>query len=127
MLVSSLTGTVLWSIHSGFGMDFGTEAVFLIATVFAKQILMTLMLVSHAVFFSIITKSKTGAFLLGFATLYVFGILRGNIENIIKIPALSKILLFLLSLLTLNIGTFLAGILLRLLTARYIFEKFDLK
>lgn len=127
LLVYSLTGTVLWSVHSGFGMDFGTEAVFLIAKAFVRQILLSLMLVSHGVFFAVIAKSKIGTFGLSFSTLYVFGILRGNIENIIQISALSKIFMFLLSLFYLNFGTFLASILLKLLIARYIFQRFDLK
>lgn len=127
MLVYALTGTVLWSVHAGFGMDFGVDAAFLIAKAFGERFLLTLQLVGDAVLFAVIVRSRIGAFLLSLGTLNVIGIFRANIENIIKIPALSKILLFLLSLLTLNIGTFLAGILLRLLTARYIFEKFDLK
>lgn len=127
MLVYSLTGTVLWSIHAGFGMDFGLEVFFLIAKAFARQILLSLMLVSNGVLFSVIAKSKIGTFGWSFGTLYVFGVLRGNIENIIRIPAVSKILLFLLSLFYLNLGTFLASILLKLLAARTIFVKYDLK
>lgn len=127
MLVYSLVGTVLWSIHSGFGMDFGAEMVSLIAKAFAGQILASLMLTSHAVFFAVIARSKTGTFGLGSGTLYIFGVLRGNIWNIIQIPALSKIFMFLLSLFYLNLGTFLASVLLKLMTARYIFEKSDLK
>ena len=127
MLVYFLTGTVLWSIHSGFGMNFGTEAVFLIAKAFAIQIGMSIILASHAVLFAVIAKGKTSTFLLCFGTLYVAGVLRGNIENIIPIPAISKILLFLLSLSALNYGTLLASILLKLLAARAIFERFDLK
>ena len=84
------------------------------------------MLVSHAVFFAVIAKSKIGAFVWSFGALYVFGVLRGNIENIIQIPALSKIFMFLLSLFYINLGTFLASILLKLLIARYIFGKMDL-
>lgn len=127
MLVPSLTGTVLWSIHAGFGMNFGIEAVCLIAKALAIQILASLMLVSNAVFFSVIAKSKISAFKWSFGTLYVLGVLRGNIGHIIQIPALRDILLFLLSLLYLNLGTFLAAIILKLLAAGYIFERYDLK
>ncbi len=127
MLIYSLTGTVLWSVHSGFGMDFGATAVFLTAKAFAMQILISLMLVSHGVLFSVIAKSKLITFGLSFSTLYVFGILQGNIENIIQISMLREILKFLLSLSYLNLGTFLASILLKMLIAKYIFERFDLK
>lgn len=127
MLVCSLTGTVLWSVHAGFGVDFGAEAAVLIAKGIVRQILVSLMLVSHAVLFSVIAKSKMGAFVLSFSTLYVFGVLRGNIENIIQIPVLSKILMFLLSLFYLNPVVFLASVLMKLLIAGYIFERFDLK
>ncbi len=127
LLVYSLTGTVLWSVHGGFGVDFGAEAAVLIAKAVVRQILVSLMLVSHAVLFAVIAKSKMGAFVWSFSTLYVFGVLRGNIENIIQIPALSKSLMFLLSLFYLNPVTFLASVLMKLLIARYIFERFDLK
>ena len=127
MLVSSLTGTLLWSIHAGFGIDFGTEAVFLVAKALTRYILSSLMLVSNAVFFSVIAKSKVGTFGWSFGTLYVLGVFRGNIEHIIPIPAYREILLFLLSLFYLNIGTFLVSILLKLLAARYVFERYDLK
>ena len=127
MLVYALTGTVLWSIHAGFGMNFGSQAFFLIAKAFGERTLLTLQLVGDAVLFAVIIKSRIGAFLLSFGTLNIIGILRANIEDIVKIPALSKILLLLLSLFTLNIGTFLAGVLLRFLAAGYIFEKYDLK
>ncbi len=127
MLVPSLTGTVLWSIHAGFGMNFGIEAVCLIGKALAIQILASLMLVSNAVFFSVIAKSKISAFKWSFGTLYVLGVLRGNIGHIIQIPALRDILLFLLSLFYLNLGTFLAAIILKLLAAGYIFERYDLK
>lgn len=126
MLVPSLTGTVLWSVHAGFGVGFSVEAVLIIVKAFARQFLASLMLASHAVFFAVIAKSKIGAFVLSFGALYVFGVLRGNIENIIQIPALSKVLMFLLSLFYLNLGTFLVSILLKLLIAGYIFEKIDL-
>ena len=82
MLVYDLTGTVLWSAHAGFGMDFGAQAFFLIAKAFGERILLTLMLVSQAVFFTVAVKSRIGAILLGFGTLNGFGILRGNIETI---------------------------------------------
>ncbi len=127
MLVYSLPGTVLWSIHTGFGMDFGAEAVFLIAKAFARQILISLMLVSNTVFFSVIAKSKIGTFGWSFGTLYILSVIMGNIERIIPIPAFREIVLFLLSLFYLNLGTFLASILLKLLAAGYIFERYDLK
>lgn len=127
LLVNFLTGTVLWSIHSGFGMEFGVETVFLIAKAFFRQILVSLMLISHAVFFAVIAKSKIGTFLLGSSTLYVCGVLRGNIGNMVPISVLSETLLFLLSLFYLNLGTFLASVLLKLLAAGYIFGRFDLK
>ncbi len=127
MLVSFLPGTLLWSIHAGFGIDFGTEAVFLIAKALARYILISLLLVSNAVFFSDIAKSKIGTFGWSFGTLYVLGVFRGNIERIIPIPAFREVLLFLLSLFYLNLGTFFASILLKLLAARYVFEKYDLK
>ena len=126
MLVPFLTGTVLWSIHAGFGVELGAEAALIIVKAFARQLLISLMLVSHAVFFAVIAKSKIGAFVLSFGVLFAFGVLRGNIENIIQIPALSKIFMFLLSLFYLNLGTFLVSILPKLLIARYIFEKIDL-
>jgi len=126
MLIYSLTGAVLWSAHTGFGMDFGAETLFLIAKAFVRQILVSLMLISHAVFFAVIAKSKIGTFGLSFITLYIFGMLRGNVENIVHIAALSKIFMFLLSLFYLNFGTFLASILLKLITARYIFERTDI-
>lgn len=127
MLASSLTGTLLWSIHAGFGVDFGAEAVFLVAKAFAKQILSSLMLVSNAVFFSVIAKSKIGTFSWSFGSLYVLAVLRGNIERVITIPAFREIMSFLLSMFYLNLGTFLASILLKLLAARFIFERCDLK
>lgn len=126
MLVPVLTGTVLWSIHSGFGMDFGAEAVVVFAKAIARQILVSLMLVSHAVFFAVITKGKIGTFAWSIGTLYVCGVLRGNIENIIQILALSRILLFVLSLFYLNLGTFLVSILLKMWIAGFIFERIDL-
>ncbi len=127
MFIDSLTGTVLWSIHSGFGMAFGTGAVLLIAKVFATQTLVTLILVSHAVLFAVIAKSRIGAFGLGFFTAYAFGVLRGNIGYIVQDPVLSKFLVFLLSVFYYNLGTVLASVLLKLLTARYLFDRFDLK
>ena len=127
MLVSFLPGTLLWSIHAGFGIDFGTEAVFLIAKALGRNILISLMLVSNAVFFSVIAKSKIGTFGWSFGTLYVLGVFRGNIERIIPIPAFREILLILLSLSYLNLGTFFVSILLKLLVAGYIFERYDLK
>lgn len=127
MLVYFLPGTLLWSMHAGFGMDFGAEAVFLIAKAFARQILISLMLVSNTVFFSVIAKSKIGTFGWSFGTLYVLSVFKGNIERIIPIPAFREIVLFLVSLFYLNLGTFLASILLKLLVARYIFERCDLK
>ena len=127
MLVYALTGTALWSVHAGFGMDFGVQALFLITKAFGERIYFTLLFVSQTIFFTIAVRSRIGAILLGFLTLNGFGILRGNIETIIKIPAFSKILLFILSIFYLNIGTFLASVLLKLLAAGYIFEKYDLK
>ena len=114
MLMSILTGTVLWSIHSGFGMDFGTEAVFLIAKAFAQQFLLTLILVSHGVFFAVIAKSQIGTFLWSISTLYL-------------IPGASIISRFLLLLFYLNIGTILITILLELSAAGYIFARYDLR
>lgn len=127
MFVSPLTGTVLWSIHAGFGMDFSFGVVLSLTKVFALCVLCSLMLVSNAAFFSVIAKSKIGTFVWSFSTLYVLGVLRGNIEHIIPIPVLSKILLFLFSLSYLNLGTFFVSILLKLLAARYIFERLDFK
>ncbi|MDE6566511.1 MAG: hypothetical protein K2K70_02120 [Lachnospiraceae bacterium] len=127
MLVYSLPGTLLWSIHAGFGMDFGAEVVFLIAKAFARQILISLLLVSNTVLFSSIAKSKIGTFGWTFGTLYVLSVFQGNIERIIPIPAFREMVLFLLSLFYLNIGTLLASVLLKLLAAGYIFEKYDLK
>lgn len=127
MLVYSLPGTLLWSMHAGFGMDFGIEVVFLIAKAFAIQILISLMLVSNTVLFSIIAKSRIGTFGWTFGTLYVLSVFQGNIERIIPIPAFREMVLFFLSLFYLNIGTFLVSVLLKLLAAGYIFERYDLK
>lgn len=127
MLVYSLPGTLLWSIHAGFGMDFGAEVVFLIAKAFVIQICISLLLVSNTVLFSVIAKSKIGTFGWTFGTLYVLSVFQGNIERIIPIPAFREMVLFLVSLFNLNIGTFLASILLKLLAAGYIFERYDLK
>ena len=127
MLVSFLTGAVLWSIYAGFGMDFGAEAVFLIAKAFARQILFSLMLVSDALFFAVIAKSKIGTFIWCFGALCVLSVFKGNIERIIPIPAFREMMLFFLSLFYLNLGTFLASVLLKLLAAGYIFVKYDLK
>lgn len=76
MLIPLLTGTLLWSIHAGFGMDFGAEAIFLIAKAFALQLLASLVLISNAVFFSVIAKSSTRTFGWSFGTLYLLGVLR---------------------------------------------------
>ena len=127
MLVPVLTGTVLWSIHAGFGMDFGVEAVCLVAKALGIQFLASLMLVSHAAFFAVLIKSRIGAFVWSFGTLYMSGVLQGNIGNIIQIPVLREILLFLLSVSYLNLGTFLAAVVLKFLAAGYIFERCDLK
>ena len=114
MLMSVLTGTVLWSIHAGFGMEFGTEAVFLIAKAFAQQFLLTLIIVSHGVFVAVIAKSQMGAFLWSISTLYL-------------IPRTGIISRLLLALLYLNIGTILITILLELSAAGYIFVRYDLR
>ena len=114
MLMSVLIGTVLWSIHAGFGMEFGKDVVFLIARAFAQQFLLTLMLVSHGVFAAVIAKSQIGAFLWSISTLYL-------------IPRSDLILRFLLALLYLNIGTILITILLELSAAGYIFARYDLR
>ena len=128
MLVSFLPGTVLWTIYAGFGMDFGVKAVFLIVKAFVvKQIFSSLLLVSNAVFFSVIAKSKIGTFGWSFGTLYVFGVLQGLIGHYTTIPVFREILLFILNLFYLNLGIFLASILLKLLAAGYIFERCDLK
>ncbi|MDE6850920.1 MAG: hypothetical protein K2J67_00310, partial [Lachnospiraceae bacterium] len=127
MLVSSLTGTVLWSLHAGFGMEFGAEVVFLIAKAFARQFLVSLLLVSNGVFFAVIAKSGIGTFGWSFGSLYVLSVLQGNIDRIIPVPVFRDILLFLLSLFYINLGTLLASILLKLLVARAIFAKWDLK
>lgn len=126
MLIPLLTGTLLWSIHAVFGMDFGAKAIFLIAKAFALQLLASLVLISNAVFFSVIAKSSTRTFGWSFGTLYLLGVLRGNIGHIIQIPALREVLLFLLSLPYLNPWTFLTAIVLKLILARYIFERYDL-
>ncbi|RKI42290.1 hypothetical protein D7V86_06870 [bacterium D16-51] len=126
-LVSLLPGTILWSIHTGFGMDFGIKAAFLIIKAFVWQILISFAIISHTVFFAVIAKSKTSTFVWSFGSLYVVGVLRANIGRIIPNPALGEILKFLVSLYYLNIWTFLASVLLKLLAAGYIFEKFDLK
>lgn len=127
MFTDSLPGTVLWSIHSGFGMDFGIGAVLLVAKVFASQTLVSLVLVSHAVLFAVIAKSRIGAFGLGFFTTYAFGVLRGNIGNIVQDPVFSKFFVFLLSIFYYNLGTVLASILLKLLAAGYLFVRLDLR
>lgn len=128
MLVSFLPGAVLWTIHAGFGMDFGAKAIFFIAKAFVvKQIFFSLLLVSNSVFFSVIAKSKIGTFGWSFGTLYVFGVLQGFIGLFITIPVFREILLFILNLFYLNFGTFLISILLKLLAAGYIFERCDLK
>ncbi len=127
MLVPVLTGTVLWSIHAGFGMNFGVEAVCLVAKTLAIQFLASLMLISHAAFFAVLIKSRIGAFVWSFGTLYVSGVLRGNIGNIVQIPVLRESLLFLLSVSYLNLGTFLVAIAINFLAAGYIFERCDLK
>lgn len=114
MLVSFLTGTVLWSVHSGFGINFGLEAVFLVAKAFAKQLLLSFILVSHAVLFAVITKSRIGTFGWGISTMYV-------------IPKAGLALQFLLSLFYLNLGTILVTVLFELTTAGYLFERCDLK
>lgn len=114
MLISFLTGTVLWSIHSGFGIAFGRKAVFLIAKAFVEHLLLTLILVSHALFVAVITKSQIGTFGWSISTMYV-------------IPQAGIVLRFLLSLLYLNLGTVLVTVLLELFGAGYIFEKYDLK
>lgn len=126
MFVPLVTGTVLWSVHAGFGMAW-PEAIRPVARAFAIQLLASLMLVSNAVFFSVIAKSKIGAFLWSFGTLYVLGVLRGNIGHIIKIPVLRDMLLFVLSLCYLNLGVFLISIVLKLLISGYLFERCDLK
>ena len=125
-LVSLLPGTILWSIHAGFGMDFGLDTAVLIAKAFARQILISFMITSNTVFFAVIAKSKISTFLWSFGSLYVLGVFRANIERIISNPALREVLQFLVSLSYLNFWTFLASVLLKLLAAGYIFEKFDL-
>ncbi len=127
MFVSMLTGTVLWSIHAGPGMDFSAGTVLRLATAFARYVLSSVMLISNAALFSVIVKSKIGTFVWSFGTLYILGVLRANIERIIQIPILCEILLILLSLSYLNLGTFLVSILLKLLAAGYIFERMDFK
>ena len=119
MLVSSLTGTVLWSIYSGFGMKFDPEAVFLITKAFAKQVLLTLVLMSHAVLFAVISKNQIGTFGWSISILYVI--------PRVCIRAGMKFVLSALSLVYLNHGTTVAAILLELLAAGYIFERYDFK
>lgn len=126
MFVPFLTGTLFWSIHAGFGMEFGAEAVCLMAKAFARQFLASLMLVSNAVFFAVLAKSRIRAFGWSFGTLYVLGVLRQNIGFMIHVPALREGLLLLLSLFYLNLGTFLTAIVLMLLAAGYMFERCDL-
>lgn len=119
MLVSSLVGTVLWSIHSGFGIKFGSEAALIIAKAFAKQALLTLILISHAVLFAVISKNQIGTFGWSISTLYV-----------IPSASIRAGMLFVLSALSvfyLNLGTTVAVVLLELLVAGYIFERYDFK
>lgn len=127
LLASVLTGTTLWSIHAGFGMDLGWKAVCLVAKVIAMQSLALLMLISNGMLFAVIAKSRLSAFAWSFGTLYILGVLRGNIGHIIQIPALRDLLLTLLSLSCLNLETALLAIVLKLVVAGYIFEQFDLK
>lgn len=127
LLISVLTGTVLWSIHAGFGMEFGVESVCFVAKVFAGHGLASLMLISNGMIFAVITKSRLSAFAWSFASLYIPGVLRGNIKHIIRIPALRDILLTLLSLFYLNLEVAVAAIILKLAVAGYIFERCDLK
>lgn len=127
LLISVLTGTTLWSIHAGFGMRFGAETVCLVAKIFAVQGLASLALISNGMIFSVIAKSRLSAFALGFGSLYILGVLRGNIEHIIRIPVLRDILLILLSLFYLNLAVAVAAIILKFAVAGYIFERRDLK
>lgn len=62
MFVPFLTGTLFWSIHAGFGMEFGAEAVCLMAKAFARQFLASLMLVSNAVFFCRLSQKQDPSF-----------------------------------------------------------------
>lgn len=91
------------------------------------QSLALLMLVSNGMLFAVIAKSRLSAFAWSFGTLYVLGVLRGNIGYIIQAPALRDLLLTLLSLSCLNLETALLAIVLKLVVAGYIFGRFDLK
>lgn len=115
MLISSMAGTVLWSIHSGFGIKIGSEAVFLIAKALAKQILLILILISHGVLFAVISKNQISTFGWSISTLYV-------------IPSLGvEWHVFYLHFFYLNLGTTVAVILFELLAAGYIFQRYDFK
>lgn len=127
ILVSVLPGIILWSIHAGFGMNFEIKAVFLIIKSCVIQMLFLFMLITNVMFFAVLAKNKISTFVWSFGSLYVLGIFRGNIESIVPIPALREVLLFILSLPYLNVGTFLASVLLKLWAAGYIFEKMDLR
>lgn len=119
MLVSSLTGTVLWSIYSGFGVKFGPEAVFLIAKTFAKQVLLALMLISYAVLFAVINKNQISTFGWSISILYLIpsASIRAGMPFVLPV----------LSVFYLNPGTTVVTILLELLVAGYIFERYDFK
>lgn len=127
LLISVLTGTVLWSIHAGFGMRFGAESIWFVAKVFAAHSLASLALISNGMIFAVIAKSRLSAFIWSFGSLYIPGVLRGNIENIIPVPVLRDILLTLLSLFYLNLEIAVAAIVLKFAVAGYIFERCDLK
>lgn len=115
MLVSTLSGTVLWSIYSGFGIKISPESVFLIAKTFGKQIVLSLMLISHAVLFAVISKNQIGTFAWSIGTLYV--VPRASVR------AGMRFVLSALSVFFLKPGITVATALLELLIAGYIFER----
>lgn len=74
LLVHIVTGTTLWTIHSGFGMDSSDGVALFFTKAIASLLLQLLILVSHALLFAVMTKNKIGAFALGYGVLDVLGL-----------------------------------------------------